>query len=78
MGAGACSAMGRFPFRAWRSEATPETDGMTDAFESKVVSGLSRAPSTTYGDAQPTGMSFPAPSCRGRQRVVSRPLPVKR
>ena len=28
----------------------PETDGMTDAFESKVVSGLSRAPSTTYGD----------------------------
>lgn len=50
MGAGACSAMGRFPFRAWRSEAVPETDGMTDAFESKVVSGLSRAPSTTYGD----------------------------
>ena len=31
----------------------PEADGMTDAFESKVVSGLSRAPSTTYGDVVP-------------------------
>ena len=50
MGAGACSAMGRFPFRAWRSEAMPETDGLTDAFGSKVVRGLSRTPSTTYGD----------------------------
>ena len=52
MGAGACSAMERFPFRAWRSEAMPEADGMTDVFESKVVSGLSRAPSTTYGDVE--------------------------
>ncbi len=50
MGAGACSAMERFPFRAWRSEAMPEADGMTDAFESKVVSGLFRAPSTACGD----------------------------
>ena len=50
MGAGARSAMERFPFRAWRSEAMPETDGMTDAFGSKIVSGPSRAPSTTCGD----------------------------